>query len=72
MAGLSPCIKEAREFGVTSVQVPGAADFEAYVKLQKDGELTCRIDIGKSLTGDTARLKRYLELERRYPRDETG
>ena len=61
-------MKEARVFGVTSIQVPGAADFEAYVKLQKDGDLTCRIDIGKSLTGDTARLKWYLELERRYPR----
>lgn len=61
-------MKEARVYGVTSVQVPGAADFEAYVKLQKDGELTCRIDIGKSLTGDTAKLKWYLELEKRYPR----
>src|SRR5450759_1807587 len=27
-------LKEARELGVTSVQVPGAADFEAYEKLQ--------------------------------------
>jgi predicted amidohydrolase YtcJ len=62
-------MKEARVFGVTSIQVPGAADFEAYVKLQKDGDLTCRIDIGKSLTGDTAKLKWYLELEKRYPRN---
>jgi predicted amidohydrolase YtcJ len=61
-------MKEARVFGVTSIQVPGEADFEAYVKLQKDGELTSRIDIGKSLTGDTAKLKWYLELEKRYPR----
>ena len=60
-------LKEARELGVTSVQVPGAADFKAYEKLQKDGELTCRIDIGKSLTDDTILLKKYLELEKRYP-----
>ncbi len=62
-------LKEASVFGVTSIQIPGAADFEAYVKLQKDGDLTCRIDIGKSLTGDTAKLKWYLELEKRYPRN---
>jgi predicted amidohydrolase YtcJ len=68
LQGYLLAMKEARVYGVTSIQVPGAADFEAYVKLQKDGNLTCRIDIGKSLTGDTARLKWYLELEKRYPR----
>ncbi len=62
-------LKEARELGVTSVQVPGSADFNAYEKLQKDGELTSRIDIGKSLTGDTLLLKKYLELEKQYPRE---
>ena len=30
-------LKEARELGVTSIQIPGSADFEAYEKLQKDG-----------------------------------
>jgi len=59
-------LKEARECGVTSVQIPGEADFGAYKKLQKDGELTCRIDIGKSLTGDTVLLKSYLNLEKTY------
>ena len=62
-------LKEARELGVTSVQVPGAADFDAYEKLRKDGELTCRIDIGKSLTGDSLLLKKYLELEKHYPKE---
>jgi predicted amidohydrolase YtcJ len=62
-------LKEARELGVTSIQVPGSADFEAYAKLQKDGELTSRIDIGKSLTADTILLKSYLELEKRYPKE---
>jgi predicted amidohydrolase YtcJ len=62
-------LKEARELGVTSVQVPGAADFTAYEKLQNDGELTCRIDIGRSLTADTAILEKYLKLEKRYPRE---
>ena len=62
-------LKEARELGVTSVQVPGAADFDAYEKLRKNGELTCRIDIGKSLTGDSLLLKKYLELEKHYPKE---
>jgi predicted amidohydrolase YtcJ len=62
-------LKEAREYGVTSVQIPGAADFDAYEKLQKTGELTCRIDIGKALTADTLLLKKYLELEKIYPRE---
>ena len=62
-------LKEARELGVTSIQVPGNADFQAYAKLQNDGELTSRIDIGKSLTADTILLKSYLELEKRYPKE---
>ena len=60
-------MKEARELGVTSVQNAGSADFEAYEKLQKEGELTCRIDIGKPLTGDTALLANYKELAGKYP-----
>ena len=62
-------LKEARELGVTSVQIPGNADFKTYEKLQKEGELTTRIDIGKSLTGDTSLLKKYLEIGKRYPKE---
>jgi predicted amidohydrolase YtcJ len=62
-------LKEARELGVTSVQVPGAGDFEAYEKLQKAGELTSRIDIGKSLTADMVLLKSYFELKKKFPED---
>jgi predicted amidohydrolase YtcJ len=62
-------LKEASELGVTSVQIPGAADFGVYEKLEKDGKLTCRIDIGESLTADTLLLKKYLELEKLYPRN---
>ena len=62
-------LKEARELGVTSIQVPGNADFEVYEKLQTDGELTSRIDIGKSLTDDTISLKRYLEVQKKFPKD---
>jgi predicted amidohydrolase YtcJ len=62
-------LKEARELGVTSIQVPGDADFDVYEKLQKQGDLTSRIDIGKSLTADTILLERYLELQKKYPKD---
>jgi predicted amidohydrolase YtcJ len=62
-------IREARELGVTSIQIPGKADFEAYDKLQKEGLLTIRIDIGEALTADTELLKKYLVLEKQYPRE---
>jgi predicted amidohydrolase YtcJ len=62
-------MKEARELGVTSIQIPGDADFKAYEKLQELGQLTSRIDIGKSLTGDTILLKNYLEIAEKYPKE---
>jgi predicted amidohydrolase YtcJ len=62
-------LKEAREYGVTSVQIPGEGDFSAYEKLQSEGNLTSRIDIGKSLTGDTTLLLNYKELKKKYPGD---
>jgi len=67
--GYQLAIKEARELGVTSIQVPDSADFDAYEKLQKEGQLTTRIDIGKSLTSDTLMLKKYLDLEKKFPKD---
>jgi predicted amidohydrolase YtcJ len=60
-------LREAREYGVTSVQIPGSADFEVYEKLKNDGLLTCRVDIGMPLTADTARLSDYSELKKKYP-----
>jgi len=69
LRGYLLALKEAREYGVTSIQVPGDADFEMYEKLQQDGELTSRIDIGKSLTADTALLKSYQLLKKKYPKD---
>jgi hypothetical protein len=60
-------IKEARELGVTSVQVPGSGDFEAYEKLKREGFLTSRIDIGSFLTADTELLKKDSELVNKYP-----
>jgi predicted amidohydrolase YtcJ len=67
--GYLMALKEARELGVTSIQIPGEADFSAYEKLHKEGLLTLRIDIGRSLTGDTALLQKYLELRDKYNPD---
>jgi predicted amidohydrolase YtcJ len=62
-------LKEARELGVTSIQIPGTADFGAYKKLESEGKLTSRIDIGEILTSDTGKLKEYKEIEAKYPRE---
>jgi len=62
-------LKEAREYGVTSIQIPGSADFEMYGKLLNEGLLTSRIDIGRSLTGDAEKLRTYLEESAKFSRD---
>lgn len=62
-------LKEARELGVTSIQIPGSADFGMYERIMKEGQLTSRIDIGMPLTGDTARLNRFRNLALKYPRE---
>ncbi len=62
-------LKDARELGVTSIQIPGSADFEAYEKLQNEGQLTSRIDIGEPLTGDTVILNKYLLRIKKYPKE---
>jgi predicted amidohydrolase YtcJ len=60
-------MKEAREYGVTSIQIPGNADFKIYEKLQKDDLLTSRIDIGRTLTSDSAVLNKYNGLKNEFP-----
>ncbi len=62
-------LQEARELGVTSIQIPGSADFDMYERLMNKGELTTRVDIGKSLTEDTLLLADYLGIEKRFPKD---
>jgi len=67
--GFLLALKQARELGVTSIQIAGTSDFEIYEKLQQDGELTNRVDISRSMTGDTLLLREYLELEKKYPKE---
>ena len=62
-------LKEAREYGVTSIQIPGDADFDAYERLFTAGELTSRIDIGRFLTDDSRELTKYLEIMKKYSKE---
>jgi predicted amidohydrolase YtcJ len=62
-------LKEAREYGVTSIQIPGNADFKAYEKLLDEGQLTSRIDIGEFLTNDSLKLLKFMEIKQKYPLD---
>ena len=62
-------LKEARELGVTSIQIPGRGDFAVYEKLFAEGALTSRIDIGETLTDDEEKLKQYLEIAKKYPKE---
>ena len=65
--GYLMALKEAREYGVTSIQIPGWGDFDAYSGLLSEGNLTSRIDIGESLTGDKETLLKYREIAQKYP-----
>jgi len=67
--GYLMAFREAREYGVTSVQIPGSADMKAYEKFRKEGLLTVRVDAGEFLTDDSLKLKLFLKLEKKYPRD---
>jgi predicted amidohydrolase YtcJ len=62
-------LKQAREYGITSIQIPGSADFEAYEKLRKEGKLTSRIDIGEFLTADNEKLSRFQKEKQKYSPD---
>ena len=65
--GYLMALERARMLGITSIQMPGGADWQMYEKLQAEGELTSRIDIGAVLTDDEDRLKRYAEQREKYP-----
>jgi predicted amidohydrolase YtcJ len=65
--GYLRAMKEARELGVTSIQNAGGADFGDYERLMEAGELTSRIDIGRSLSGDQETLEKYEAMKAKYP-----
>jgi predicted amidohydrolase YtcJ len=65
--GYLTALRQAAEYGITSIQIPGSADFGMYEKIMSEGMLTCRIDIGAGLTADSARLSEYEQLRHKYP-----
>ncbi|MCD4768896.1 MAG: amidohydrolase [Bacteroidales bacterium] len=65
--GYLMALLNARELGITSIQIPGPGDWKMYKKLEDKGELTCRIDIGGVLTDDQERLIKYSELKKELP-----
>lgn len=60
-------LQMAAESGITSIQIPGGADFDMYDSIMALGKLTCRIDIGGELTAEADRLDRYESLRQKYP-----
>lgn len=60
-------LQQAAEYGITSIQIPGSADFAMYDSIMTAGMLTSRIDIGAELTADPGILDRYEELREKYP-----
>ena len=67
MQGWQTAFDMAARSGVTSIQVPGAGDFDLCQKFKDAGKLTLRVAIGASLTADTDKLEHYAQLRRKYP-----
>jgi len=60
-------LRQAAEYGITSIQIPGEADFKMYGKIESGGLLTARLDIGGTLTSNAGKLKKYDRLRKQYP-----
>jgi len=67
LRGYLLAIRQAAEYGITSIQIPGPADFAMYDRIMTDSLLTCRLDIGGVLTADATRLAEYQKLRDKYP-----
>ncbi|MFZ2286581.1 MAG: amidohydrolase [Bacteroidales bacterium] len=65
--GYITALRQAAEYGITSIQIPGSANFDMYDSIRTAGMLTCRIDIGGELTADSDKLERYEQLRKKYP-----
>ncbi|HUS86638.1 MAG TPA: amidohydrolase [Bacteroidales bacterium] len=65
--GYMMAFQNARELGITSIQLPGSGNWEMYKKILDAGELTCRIDIQGVLTSDQERLSEYDKRRFEYP-----
>jgi predicted amidohydrolase YtcJ len=66
MKGWQAAFDMAARLGVTSVQLP-PGEFEMYQKFKDMGRLTLRVYVGQPLPKDKKQLKRYVELQKKYP-----
>lgn len=62
-------LKNARELGITSIQIPGSSNHKMWDKLMSEGDLSCRLDIGAVLTDNEEALDNYEVLKEKYPAD---
>ncbi|MBE0676965.1 MAG: amidohydrolase, partial [Bacteroidales bacterium] len=67
LTGYLMALEQARQLGITSIQIPGPANWEMYEQLSASGDLTSRIDIGAVLTDNVERLSQYRQLAEKYP-----
>ncbi len=65
--GYSLALQNARELGITSIQIPGSSDWDKWIAFLEEGKLTCRLDIGGVLTKDEERLIDYKAKQDEYP-----
>jgi len=65
--GYKMALEKAAELGITSIQIPGSANWDKWTSLMEAGELSCRLDIGGVLTKDKERLEVYRERQEAYP-----
>ncbi len=65
--GYLMALEKARKLGITSIQIPGRANWDMWDRLMKEGELTTRIDIGGILTADEEELNKYKKQLEKYP-----
>lgn len=65
--GYLMALEKARKLGITSIQIPGRANWDMWDKLMEEGELTSRIDIGGILTADEEELIKYKKQLEKYP-----
>ncbi|KPL22813.1 MAG: hypothetical protein AMJ75_07330 [Phycisphaerae bacterium SM1_79] len=69
MHGWQAAFDMAARNGVTSIQLPPGGDFDMYQKFKNMGKLTLRVYGGGPLTANKQQLRRYAELQEKYPRD---
>jgi len=65
--GYMMALENASELGITSIQIPGSANWDKWIDLLEAEKLTCRLDIGGVLTNSQERLDKYQEQKKKYP-----